>query len=309
MITIIIPSYNSQATIEKCINALYNQTYKGDFEVILADSSEDQTQNIVKEKFPQVKLIPFKTKTDPGTARNAAIRQSKGDLILMIDSDCVANPDWMELMVETHQNDEYSAVGGSVLNGNDPKCEVAWAGYIAEFREFLPGFKPELREHIPTCNISYKRWVLRQYGLFQDILPDWITIKHPQQGDLIFNYNLFKNGEKILFDPEIQVAHINMPTITRFLGHQFRLGRITSLVLKHFPSLHGAFIARSRVITLFAAPMLPVVKFFNTFRVATLSKEYMRPFFLITPLLFTGLLFWDIGFIRGAFLPKKFPLR
>ena len=82
MISVVIPSYNSRHTIESCLNSLLNQSYKGEYEIILADSSVDNTLGIVRERFPQVKLIHFEQKTDPGTARNHGVQQSRGELIL-----------------------------------------------------------------------------------------------------------------------------------------------------------------------------------------------------------------------------------
>jgi len=70
MISVIIPSYNSNKTIEKCLNSILNQTYSDEYEIIVVDSSIDNTSDIVKNKFKDVKLAHLKKKTDPGTARN-----------------------------------------------------------------------------------------------------------------------------------------------------------------------------------------------------------------------------------------------
>jgi glycosyltransferase involved in cell wall biosynthesis len=73
-VSVVIPSFNSEQTIEKCINALYNQSYEGEYEVLLADSSNDNTRRIILKKYPQVELITFDKQTDPGTARNIAVK-------------------------------------------------------------------------------------------------------------------------------------------------------------------------------------------------------------------------------------------
>jgi glycosyltransferase involved in cell wall biosynthesis len=302
--SVIIPSYNSQATIRACLDAITHQRFDEPYEVIVVDSSIDGTPEIIRQHFSQVTLIHRDQRTDSYTARNIGIDRARGVILCFLDSDCIAHPDWLRRIAEAHTGN-YAAVGGSVANGN-PQCLIGWAGYLAEFREFFPFHQKQLMFNIPTCNISYKRWVFKRYGKFQDLHPDWITVKHPQQGDLIFNLNLYKQNEAILFDPAIQVAHINMTSIRRFLIHQYRLGRVTSLVLKHFPCLKGGTIANSRILTLCVAPFLPLVKFVNTFRVAAQSKEYASHFLLIAPVLFWGLLVWGIGFIRGAFLPKRF---
>ncbi len=94
-ISVVIPSYNAEKTIRKCIDSLSRQTFRGDFEIILADSSGDLTAEVVSADYPRVKLIRFEKKTDPGTARNAGVKQAKGEVIAFIDADCEAAPDWI----------------------------------------------------------------------------------------------------------------------------------------------------------------------------------------------------------------------
>lgn len=300
--SVIIPSYNSETTIARCLQAVTHQRFDEPYEVIVIDSSTDATPEIVRQQFPQVKFIHLAERTVPGAARNLGIEHAQGEIICFIDSDCIAKPDWLHRMVETH-NGAYAAVGGSIANGN-PESLIGWAGYFAEFREFFPFHPKQFMSNIPTCNISYKRWVFEKYGNFPDLMPDWIKIKHPQQEDLILNLNLYTHGEKILFDPEIRIAHINMTSVKRFMLHQYRLGRNTSYLLKH-SNLHGSCIVRSRILAVLTAPLLPCVKFWNTLRVAMLSGEYVRYFLYVSPLLFIGLLVWGAGFVRGVFLPPE----
>ncbi len=294
MISIVIPSYNSESTIEKCLDALFNQTFTGEYEIIIADSSKDRTRQIVAEKFSQVKILVFGTKTDPGTARNAAIKESRGELLLLIDSDCVAAPDWMERMVLQHQQSDYAAIGGSINNGNDPDNSIAWAGYMAEFREFLPGTKAGVVPHIPTCNISYKRKVFDELGGFN---PEY----YPQE-DLEFNYRLTQKGYKIFFDPDIQIWHTHRDNLAGFVEHQKRIGAITATVLRHLP-LEGYKIARSRILSVLLSPfILPIVKWIRTLLIFIKIKpklvfNHPKAVFILG----YGLMYWGRGFVAGNF--------
>jgi glycosyltransferase involved in cell wall biosynthesis len=290
MISIIIPSYNSETTIAKCLNALQNQIYKSPYEIILIDSSTDRTPQIVSSRYPEIIFIHLDKKTDPGTARNIGVKKAKGELIAFIDSDCVAAPDWLDRIAGAHDS-QYNAVGGSVHNGNLENDIVAWAGYLAEFREFLPGLAKKEVTHIPTCNISYKKNIFENYGLFQG--------KYYPQEDLIFNYNLCKNGEKILFDPSIKIYHNHRSSLKSFINHQLKIGRITSRLLK-VVDLEGAFIARNPLIAILFIPFLPFVKFFRTVKIFYKYQPQVimkRPFALI--IFAAGLFFWIIGFSKG----------
>jgi glycosyltransferase involved in cell wall biosynthesis len=292
MVSVIIPSYNSEQTIEKCLNALQKQSYKGGFEIILVDSSIDTTPAIVRTRFPGIKFFHLEKKTDPGTARNIGIKEAKGEIIAFIDSDCVANSDWLDKIVVAHDL-AYNVVGGAVRPANDSRDTVGWAGYVAEFREFLPESAKREVGHIPTCNISYKKRIFEQFGLFEG--------KFYPQEDLVFNYHLGRKGEKILFDPEIQVRHYHRSELRAFLNHQRKIGLITAQVLTVIP-LDGAAIVRNPLSRIFLLPFLPLVKFVKTVRVFMRFQPrtiWLRP---ATVLLFGfSLIHWGLGFAQGVF--------
>lgn len=292
MISVIIPSYNSESTIEKCLTALAGQSYTGQYEIILVDSSTDRTPEIVESGFPRIKYFHFDKKTDPGTARNKGLEMAAGEIMAFIDSDCIAERDWLENIVKAHEG-EYRIVGGVVCNGNDPDSNVAWAGYLAEFREFLPEMPEREVDHIPTCNISYRRNIFDEYGTFQG--------RYYPQEDLVFNHALRRNGERILCDPSIRIHHNHRTGLKDFFDHQKRIGAVTSRVLKSL-DLEGSFIARHRMMAILVSPLLPLVKFFRTIAVFMRyqpSTVFLRP--LAVLIFFSGLLYWIGGFMQGVF--------
>ncbi len=64
-LSIIIASYKSQNTIKKCLQSLENQM-KNEIEVIVVDSGNDGTAEIISQTFPQVKLYKFSERKFPG---------------------------------------------------------------------------------------------------------------------------------------------------------------------------------------------------------------------------------------------------
>lgn len=89
--SIIIPSYNAERWIVKCLESVLNQTYKN-FEIILVDDmSSDNTVALAKKilKKPH-KIIQLKSKRLNGGTRNEGINNASGDYIINIDSD-----DWL----------------------------------------------------------------------------------------------------------------------------------------------------------------------------------------------------------------------
>jgi glycosyltransferase involved in cell wall biosynthesis len=292
MISVVIPSYNSLSTIVACLNSLLDQSYEGDFEVIVVDSSVDGTDLKIKEGFPRVKMIHIKKRTDPGSARNIGVGQAKGEIVAFIDSDCVASHDWLEEIARAHKS-SFNIVGGVVMSGNKASDLVGRAGYISEFREFISGQPKREVMHVPTCNISYKKKILNNFGPFRG--------EYYPQEDLVYNYNVWKKGERILFNPSVRVYHIHRSQMKGFLYHQHRIGKTSSRVLKVVP-LEGAFIVRYPQFAIFFVPFLPFIKFIKTVCVFLRYQPGFiieRPFALV-PFAF-GLAFWALGFAQGIY--------
>lgn len=87
--SIIIPVYNAQDTLKRCLDSILRQDCK-DYEIILVnDGSSDNSLNICKDyalKYDAVKVINKKN-GGVSSARNAGINASKGEFILFVDSD------------------------------------------------------------------------------------------------------------------------------------------------------------------------------------------------------------------------------
>ena len=87
-VSIIIPVYNAEKTIEKCISSILKQTYK-DYELLLIDDgSTDNSLKVIK-KYRKYKNIRILNQENHGVAytRNRGIKEATGDYIMFIDND------------------------------------------------------------------------------------------------------------------------------------------------------------------------------------------------------------------------------
>jgi glycosyltransferase involved in cell wall biosynthesis len=90
LVSIIMPSFNSEITIEESINSILNQKYKNWELLITDDNSSDNTRNIIMsyaKKDSRIKLFFFEENKGAGVARNHSIDNSSGDYIAFLDSD------------------------------------------------------------------------------------------------------------------------------------------------------------------------------------------------------------------------------
>lgn len=119
MISVILPVYQVEAYIEKCLQTLIAQTYR-DIEIICVDDCTlDNSITIIKEyqkKDPRIRLIHHEENRGLGGARNTGIDHARGEYLVFIDSDDYADETMMEKLYEAiTQNRCDAAVCGIML--------------------------------------------------------------------------------------------------------------------------------------------------------------------------------------------------
>lgn len=112
-VSIIVPVFNGEAYIQKCINSLIKQTYENIEIIIINDGSEDKTESICsifEQKYENIKLL---NKVNEGVtvARLCGIKQAKGKYISFVDADDWIENDYVEKMMN-YLSDADIVVGG-----------------------------------------------------------------------------------------------------------------------------------------------------------------------------------------------------
>lgn len=118
LISIIVPVYNAEKYIERCLNSLINQTYNYIEILCIDDGSKDNSYNIIKEfKDKRIKLLRQEN-AGPAKARNLGLKNSNGEYIMFCDADDYYEPNMCELMLETiiKQNVDFVICGCNVVN-------------------------------------------------------------------------------------------------------------------------------------------------------------------------------------------------
>lgn len=294
-VSVIIPSYNSSATIKKCLRSLENQQTDEPFEVIVVDSSTDNTAGIVREDFPFVRLYLFSERKYPGEARNVGVSQAQADILAFTDADCIAAPNWIAEIIKAHRSSHpistgQAVIGGALDNGN-PESYIGWAYYFCKFSQWMPQSKARPMIECPTGCLSVKKWAFEQYGPFRE---------KGYCSDTEFNMNLVKAGYRPFFIPTIKVSHINISRLSRFLAHQPRHGKAFAQLRVKAEDFSSA----RRLLYVVGSPLLPFLLWFRVAKRVFTTKSYMKQFIASTPLIFLGLVAWSIGELLGYALPK-----
>ncbi|MCB0289915.1 MAG: glycosyltransferase family 2 protein [Calditrichaeota bacterium] len=285
-VSVVIPSYNSSIYISQCLEAIRAQQTRYTYEVIMVDSSSDRTEQIVARDFPEVRLVHLDRQTFTGMARNIGVEYARGEIVLFIDTDCIAPPGWIEKMCNAIQSSATRGICGSLENGT-PWSITGSVGYYLEFFRFLPSRgKPYETFFLVGGNSGFRKTVFDNIRFLNTNIGD----------DVAFSQELKTQGSKLMFFPDIPVRHLNKSGLRRMLNYQHKLGlgacryrRVLSpgimKVLQKLPLL--TFLLPNAIMIWIAAVVL------HKRGIA----EFLK-FLLLLPVSYLANMNWALGFYR-----------
>ena len=223
-ISVVVCAYNAERTMDRCLASLENLSYP-DYEVIVVnDGSTDSTREIC-ERYDYIRLINQDNK-GLSAARNVGFAVSTGEIVAYTDSDCMADPDWLTYLAARFHSSTFAAVGGPNL---PPPDDTLVASCVA----VSPGapthvlLDDETAEHIPGCNMAFRREALEAIGGFDPIF-------RAAGDDVDVCWRLQNKGYKIGFSPAAVVWHFRRNTGRDYLKQQKGYGKAEALLyFKH----------------------------------------------------------------------------
>ena len=281
-LSIVIPSYNSVKTIERCLRSL--DAAPLETEIIVVDSSSDGAARIVRDDFPHVHLLHSDQRMYPGDSRNAGAGLASGDILAFLDADTTVTPDWALEVARAHTG-PYAAVGGSLLNAN-PESLVGWAHYLFEFSAWLPYGAAREQNEIPGGCLSITREAFARYGPFPE---------HTYSEDSVLSWRIRAAGERLLFAPAIRVSHVNREDLWGLLQDKCRHGR-------DFAEQRMVF---SRWIYGLGAPALPFLLVGRIAKRVWPHGPLRGRFWRACPLIALLAVWWSVGELRGYLTRPK----
>lgn len=170
MISVIIPLYNAENTIEKALVSIKNQTFPMEnMEVLVindgsTDNSREVVERFIKEN-PNVKIsIVNQENRGVSTTRNVGLKMAKGEYVALLDADDEWLPEKIEKQFFYLQHKDIDFISSLMKNykllppyrvGTDNLAEVT-------FRKLL------IRNGIPTPTVLFKRQILEDIGYFDE---------------------------------------------------------------------------------------------------------------------------------------------
>lgn len=240
--SVLIPSYHRPAALARCLESLAAQS-RPPSEVLVVWQGDDRETQHAAEEHGRSASLPLRVvhSHDVGVvpAENAALQAAGGEVLLFIDDDAVAPPDWVERHLAHYADATVGAVGGPAINHHpdgtplpkrsaEPVGILTWYGkvwgntydHVTEWAK-LP---PRSVHHLVGNNMSLRRSAIREFET--GLKPYW------QLFELDACLQVRAAGLRVVFDFAVAVDH--HPTNTAYVA-----GREGDLTVKMFNAAYN----------------------------------------------------------------------
>ncbi|UCF38431.1 MAG: glycosyltransferase, partial [Acidobacteriota bacterium] len=228
-VSIIICAYNAAMTLRECLEGVTQLNYPN-YEVIVVDDGSTDNTSTIASVF-NVNLI----RTENGglsRARNLGLEAATGDIVAYLDSDAYPDRDWLTYLAYRFKNSDYSAVGGPNIHpGTGDRADCVANAPGGPMHVLLSDHEAE---HIPGCNMAFRREQLKAIGGFDSrfrIAGD----------DVDVCWRVQQQGWKIGYHAGALVWHHSRPSIRTIWKQQLNYGRAEALLERKWPEKYSRF--------------------------------------------------------------------
>jgi glycosyltransferase involved in cell wall biosynthesis len=167
--SIVVPFYDEEEHIEKCIQALLALDYPRDrYEILMVNNNSTDRSVEIVEAYPDAHLF-HESKPGDFAARNLGVARAKGEFIAFTDSDTAPCSDWLTKAKEVFRNPEIALIVGNLQFSSNSMSMRLLRDYEAEKNRFIfSGEDPRLYYGY-TCNMIVRRAVFDRLGPFPEI--------------------------------------------------------------------------------------------------------------------------------------------
>lgn len=237
-VSIIISVHNAKRTIRTTLQSVFASTLKHFEVIVIDDASTDGTRDICQE-FP-IRTIQLTKNCGPAVGRNTGVRESRGEVILFLDSDITFDPDLLERMI-TYMDKDPTLAGVGSFSSPIPLNPSFFAKYFAIQDHFSTiawrlGKKERARhQSIYTRCGSITRKVFDEVGGFNE------EYKKPSIEDYEFSTRM-KDEHGVLYDKSLVNRHHFPETMSKIFSRYHRnTQEMFQLVIKRKIKKRGRF--------------------------------------------------------------------
>lgn len=267
MISIIIITTNENQ-LPETLDALQLIEYPVDHETIVVMKNEPTSRKLSNYHIRLFHYISHKQKkiTIP-EQRNLGIKESKGDIIVFIDANCIPSKEWLqELLRPIYQEQEY------IVSGN------TFSSSSINFRKKQKKQTSQYLSEAPTINLAVKKEVFSKIGMFDD--------SFEYGSDVDFTWRAVQAGYSIKFAPRAMITH-DWGNYSEEFKRAFRYGKARVQLYRKHKHLIIKLFSKDFVTLLYPvlAIILPLAIIFPpiliVFIILLIKNKNNNPFFTV----------------------------
>jgi GT2 family glycosyltransferase len=227
-ISVVVCTYNGARTIRDTCEGLARLEYP-DYEVIVVDDGSTDAAAAIARQY-DVRLIRTKNR-GLANARNTGLAAAGGEIVAYIDDDAYPDPHWLTYLAATFLSTSHAGVGG-------PNIAPPGDGAAAECVARAPGgplyvlVSDREAEHIPGCNMAFRRACLEAIGGFD---PQFRTAGD----DVDVCWRLQERGWTLGVHPAAIVWHHRRNSVRAYWKQQIGYGRAEAMLERKWPEKYN----------------------------------------------------------------------
>lgn len=211
LISVIIPAYNAEKYIERCIRSIQNQTYQNVEIIVVNDGSVDGTETAARRCCVQDARIQVISQENKGVsaARNRGMEEAKGEYLAFVDADDTLPAEALEVLMKKLLEERADIVSGTIrvihrsgMETEETAAEEIWTGTTA--------LEKSLEDHIHTYSVCGK--------LFRKEFVKNISFAEGRKvhEDSFFLFECFRHEPRMAcFDRCVYLCHISENSASR----------------------------------------------------------------------------------------------
>ena len=235
-LSISLVNTNNKPLLRECLQSLYEQEHGVVFETVLVDNvSTDGSAEMVRDEFPQVRLIINETRHGFGANHNQAIRESRGGYVLVLNEDTVIRPGALRSMCDfLDEHPDAGAVGCRLENPDGTLQKSCYkfpspgrslaenlllvaafpdGRWFGDYRNW-PHDRERWVEFVSGAAITVRREVIERTGVFDERF-----FIYAEETD--WCYRMIRDGWKVGFTPAGTIMHYGGQSSVAIKDRQF----------------------------------------------------------------------------------------
>ena len=216
--SVVVFAYHNEATVLRSVASLVEQQTSDPFEVVVATSGTDRTAELVRRRYPWIRVAASPTRLFPGGVRNLGSSLARGDMVAFLEADCLASPGWVQTRIDLHRAGHEAVAGAMASLTVDGRAGKA-ACYLLHANR-LEGHAPGPADDFQAYGLSFTRGLLERAGPFDETLrtdEDTAMVERVRSLDV-----------QPWFDPSIVRLHIGPGSVIGMIKDQYGRGELDS---------------------------------------------------------------------------------